>query len=535
MIELAAVAGPRFELRVVGAAAGLDRPRSPRPSSRRSRSGIVEELPERRPPCRFTHELVRRAVYDRIPRIRRPELHLRVGEALERAHAADLARVLPELAHHFTLAAPVAGAERGVDYNLRAAEAAIASVAYREAAARLSTALELGIADPRERPRVQAELGHLLYESGRVAESEAVLAASLDAATGLGGAGLAARALVQRSNQRLASRPAVSSAEMFPIAEEAIATFEQLGDPLGLAVAEHLLGHALGREGRSERGLAALERALAHAEAAGDQVMRRHIIGRIARELCDGPTPGRRGDRAAARSSGRRARTTRCSMPGFAAASRSSSRWPAASTRRGSTSRPASDVLDRGVQTDFIAASTVDRRARRMELAGDLAGAEQRARRRVRAACATRGARSEARALRVAAQLALLLLRSGPLGRGGGRTSPTARSVDRREPVQGKVYCHLPLCRERARRRAARGDLAEALDLARRRRRGCRSERLAELQSARLARAGRGAAGQRPTAEADAAVATALALYEQKGNVAAAARTALDRSRLAGM
>ena len=127
MIELAAVAGPRFELRVVATAAGLDQAALTEAVVHAARDGIIEELPDAVPACRFTHELVRRAVYDPIPRIRLPQLHLLVGEALERDHAPDLARVLPELAHHFTIAAPVAGAERGVDYNLRAAEAATAS------------------------------------------------------------------------------------------------------------------------------------------------------------------------------------------------------------------------------------------------------------------------------------------------------------------------------------------------------------------------------------------------------------------------
>ena len=79
--------------------------------------------------------------------IRRAELHLRVGDAFESAHKADPARVLPELAHHFTLAVPLAGSDRAVDYSLRAAEAAIASAAYAEAVVLLETALELGIAD----------------------------------------------------------------------------------------------------------------------------------------------------------------------------------------------------------------------------------------------------------------------------------------------------------------------------------------------------------------------------------------------------
>ena len=110
MLDLAAVAGPRFELRVVADAAGLDRGGLADAVGELIRRGLVEELPEPAAACRFTHELVRRAVYDRIAGIDRAALHLRVGEALERAHAADPTRVLPELAHHFTLATPLVGA-----------------------------------------------------------------------------------------------------------------------------------------------------------------------------------------------------------------------------------------------------------------------------------------------------------------------------------------------------------------------------------------------------------------------------------------
>ena len=229
-----------------------------------------------------------------------PELHLRVGEALERIHDRR-PRVLPELAHHFTLAAPLAGVERGVEYNLRAAEAATATLAYGEAAARLSSALELGIADPRARARVQAELGLLLYHTGRVGESEAILSASLDAATGLDERGLALRALVHRTAERLSSDPEVGSTEVVPIAEEAIRTFEQLGDPLGLAAAEELLGMALGREGRTRGELRGAERARALAEAArrSSDAPRRHRAYRA--QALQRPDAGRRGDPPARR------------------------------------------------------------------------------------------------------------------------------------------------------------------------------------------------------------------------------------------
>ena len=55
-------------------------------------SGMIEELPSRRLAYRFTHELVRRALYDGLTGVRRAELHLRVGEALEAARARGRGR-----------------------------------------------------------------------------------------------------------------------------------------------------------------------------------------------------------------------------------------------------------------------------------------------------------------------------------------------------------------------------------------------------------------------------------------------------------
>ena len=48
------------------------------------------EIPSPRLVCRFTHELVRRAPYDRMPGLRRAELHLRVAEALGQRRSARL-------------------------------------------------------------------------------------------------------------------------------------------------------------------------------------------------------------------------------------------------------------------------------------------------------------------------------------------------------------------------------------------------------------------------------------------------------------
>src|SRR5262245_8069374 len=148
LLELAATAGPEFDFDVLRRAAGLAEPDLRAALDEAVGSGMVAEVPSRRLAYGFTHELVRRALYERLSGVRRAELHLAVGAALA-ADPDPSARELADLAHHFTAAAPFGPPGQAVEYNVRAARAATAALAFDEAAARLRTALDLGVDDPR--------------------------------------------------------------------------------------------------------------------------------------------------------------------------------------------------------------------------------------------------------------------------------------------------------------------------------------------------------------------------------------------------
>jgi tetratricopeptide (TPR) repeat protein len=517
LLELAAVIGPRFELEVLADAAGRRQRELAGFVDIGVESGIVEELPGRVPTCRFTHELVRRAVYDRITGVRRIELHLCVGEALERAHGSEPARVLNELAYHFSLAAPLAGPERAVDYNVRAARASAGASAYAEAAARLSTALELGVRDPQERVRLQVELGSALWETGRIAEAEALLAATRDAATGLAERGLAERALVHSVASRLFSDPALSSAEVVPIAERAIETFHALADALGLAEAEYLLAEALDREGRWEEGRTARERALAHAEAAGATALRRSMIDRLAASHCLGWSPV---EDAIARIEELISSTRDDPVPHMllgchlALALAMAGRFGDA---RAQLAAGAAGLREAG-ETNAAWSSRVSA-VEAMQLLGDDEAAEREMTTVFLHFRGTRGEGTEARALQFGGRLALLCCDQGRWQEAADWLA-YGQEVDRSPPVYGKAYAEIRLV-ARARVAAQLGETGEAVVLARAaieaadRRDTPNGRARAWLALAEVQRV----AGN--TAEADAALARAIELFERKGNVGA--------------
>ena len=186
VLELAAVAGHEFDLSIVGRAG---------PALEQAVAhGMIEEVPSRQLAFQFTHELVRRALYDRMPGLRRAELHLRVGEALER-DAGDRPRVA-DLAYHFAAAAPIDGPERAVEYALLAGREAIATLAYDEAEARFAAALSLGMTDPRRVAETQLELGTACSRGGRSERAIAAYRAAADLARDLDDAELLATAAV---------------------------------------------------------------------------------------------------------------------------------------------------------------------------------------------------------------------------------------------------------------------------------------------------------------------------------------------------
>ncbi len=258
LLELAAVAGPEFELEPIRRAAGLAEAGFLVAVEEAVGSGMIEELPSQRLACRFTHEIVRRALYDRLSRLRRAELHLRVGEALESAAPAT-DRALADLAHHFGAAAPFGGAERAIDYNLRAASAASAALAFDDAAMRLRTALEIGIEDEAERAEALLELGAASHRAGKAADSLEALASAAEIARALDSVELLARAAI--GYEEACWRPGLVSREAVELLEEGLAAIGEGNEELRIGLLAGL-ARALDFQGERERGAIVRENAV---------------------------------------------------------------------------------------------------------------------------------------------------------------------------------------------------------------------------------------------------------------------------------
>jgi DNA-binding CsgD family transcriptional regulator/tetratricopeptide (TPR) repeat protein len=268
LLELAATAGSEFELETVRRASALDERDLLASLDEAVRSGMIEEPHSPGLPYRFTHELVRRALYDRLSAVRRAELHLHVAEALEQEDPRT-SRTLADLAHHFGAAAPFDAAKRGVEYNVLAARAAVAALAFDEAAARLRTALELGVDDPERRAEVYLELGNATHRAGNALDALAAFRSAAQIARELSDPQLLARAAIGYENT--CWRPGITdqgAAEL--LAESAAALGPETSElRVGLLAG---LARALDFQGDHARAADARNEALAMARKLGDRV-----------------------------------------------------------------------------------------------------------------------------------------------------------------------------------------------------------------------------------------------------------------------
>jgi class 3 adenylate cyclase len=142
-LGVAAVIGREFDAALIEAAGGPSGDALLDALDEVARVRLIVEAPGAFGRFAFGHALVRQTLYDELGTTRRVRLHWRIGEALEKRHAAAPEEQLSAIAHHLGEGALAGNAARAVEVTLRAAERAAALAALEEVIALATRALGL--------------------------------------------------------------------------------------------------------------------------------------------------------------------------------------------------------------------------------------------------------------------------------------------------------------------------------------------------------------------------------------------------------
>jgi class 3 adenylate cyclase/tetratricopeptide (TPR) repeat protein len=191
-LTMAAVAGEEFYAADVATACGQDFGEAITALEETTATGLTSEATERAGWYRFTHALVRHALYENMSALRRVQRHWQIAEAI-RIAAAHPERRLNELAYHYRHGLDAADPTIAVHWLQAAGDHAVQQVAFEEARDHYRgalTALDRGPDDPDRRYDL---LAGLALSASALSDYDASDSAWLAAAEIARGAGDAAR------------------------------------------------------------------------------------------------------------------------------------------------------------------------------------------------------------------------------------------------------------------------------------------------------------------------------------------------------
>jgi predicted ATPase/class 3 adenylate cyclase len=250
---------------------------------------------------RFRHILIRDAAYQAIPKERRADLHERFAAWIDRVGGDRVEEQEEIVGYHLEQAfryrealGPLDDAARELG---RRASARLAAAGSRALGRHdlLAVANLLGRAEALLQPSDPARLALLpdlalaLWEGGSSEESNAVISEALARAERLGDPEMNAHVSLMR--WFLAENYEGAHERVRSVAQQAAYLFERSGDERGLARAWHLIGLVEWDLGQAGTQLAALERALEHAQRAGDAFETAEILLSVTAAIVRGPTP----------------------------------------------------------------------------------------------------------------------------------------------------------------------------------------------------------------------------------------------------
>jgi DNA-binding SARP family transcriptional activator/tetratricopeptide (TPR) repeat protein len=314
VLALASVVGREFDPEVIEEVSGRAQDELFAALDEAAEAGLVGAVPEATGRLRFSHILVRDALYEDLPAPRRLRMHRAVGEALEAVYAGNPGPHLTELAQHFRAAGPGV-TDKAIAYAQRAGARAASQYGYEEAANYYASALEmLETARSEDADRaceLLLALGEVLSRAGSGGEARQALRQAAELAEAAGRPDQLARAALEyggrlgweragidpfyiplleralaavgtgdsRDRVRLLARLAGAKRDdplrdaRLALADEAVDIARRLGDPATLAFA--LEGQWVAIEGPDElsrgAGIAAYEQMIELGQQIGDK------------------------------------------------------------------------------------------------------------------------------------------------------------------------------------------------------------------------------------------------------------------------
>jgi len=187
--------------------------------------GLLERVVALPGRLRFSHILVRESLYGGLGAGRRVTLHRRAADVLEELYGGD-ATHLAELAHHWFEAAATGDTAAAIDYAVRAADQAAASLAYEEAVRLYGMAAQLievsGPLDEERLGEVLLALGEAEARAGDLPDSQATMLRVAALARRTGAASQLGRAALGYGGRFILTR-AGHDARLIPLLEQALA------------------------------------------------------------------------------------------------------------------------------------------------------------------------------------------------------------------------------------------------------------------------------------------------------------------------
>jgi class 3 adenylate cyclase len=305
VLERAAIAGGQF---FAGGVRALSRTADPEEIDLAVRSLLQMDLirPVRstlpgEEAYRFRHLLIRDAAYEAIPKQLRATLHESYASWVEQLSAHGVTQD-PEIVGYHLEQALRHRADLGLDLDTQLADRAAGYLiaAGRQASMRLDLPASASLFDraaavlPRDDPaaiRARADEGVALSRLGESRRAEAIFAEVIDAAHRIGEVVIEARAQIDRLWARRDTEPSGWLDEMRAVVEPLIPLLKEHHDDLGVTKGLQLLAAGWQIEGRVREVEALLEEALGFARRARDRLEEAEIVAEFLFALPAGPTP----------------------------------------------------------------------------------------------------------------------------------------------------------------------------------------------------------------------------------------------------